>query len=113
MLVVQLYGAGGVKGNSQNRSKWGIKPLGIGLLTLRCGLVRNNNPPMRGAIKREGSAILTRQSERCYSTYEKNQKRGFSMRTITRIAAAINTDRTVFFLAGLNAGLSLLGMVMQ
>lgn len=35
------------------------------------------------------------------------------MRTITRIAAAINTDRTVFFLAGLNAVLNLLGVVMQ
>lgn len=35
------------------------------------------------------------------------------MRTITRIAAAINTDRTVFFLAGLNAGLNLLWVVMQ
>lgn len=75
--------------------------------------MKNNNPSHRGAIKRERSAILTRQSERCYSTYEKNQKRGFSMRTITRIAAAINTGRTVFFLAGLNAVLNLLWVVMQ
>lgn len=37
------------------------------------------------------------------------------MRTITRIAAAINTNtgRTVFFLAGLNAVLNLLWVVMQ
>lgn len=67
---------------------------------------------MRGAIKREGSAILTRQSAGVTAPNEQNQ-RGFSMRTITRIAAAINTDGTVFFLAGLNAVLNLLWVVMQ
>jgi len=75
--------------------------------------MRNNNPSHRGAIKRERSAILTRQSAGVTAPNEQNHKRGFSMRTITRIAAAINTDRTVFFLAGLNAVLNLLWVVMQ
>ncbi len=35
------------------------------------------------------------------------------MTNITRSLMGINTDRTVFFLAGLNAGLNLLGMVLQ
>lgn len=74
--------------------------------------MKNNNPSHRGAIKRERSAILTRQSERCYSTYEKNQKRGFSMRTITRIAAAINTDGALFFISCLNACFALMGVAL-
>lgn len=75
--------------------------------------MKNNNPSHRGAIKREKECNPNPTIRRCYSTKRTKPQRGFSMRTITRIAAAINTDRTVFFLAGLNAGLNLLWVVMQ